>query len=123
MVLLDEVKSASPVHMVCTTKIRERGPFVREGRVAAVTAVELMAQAAAALFGFISHQRGEPIRLGWLLGARELTLAIEAFAVGDALEIHAIHVWGDERFATLECEVRRDGHTVATGRLNVLRTI
>lgn len=52
--------------------------------------MELMAQAVAAYVGLECHRRGEPVKMGFLLGSRAYRARVLAFARGQALEIEAV---------------------------------
>ena len=61
----------------------------------AVIGLEYMAQCVAAYAGLTARQGGRPPRIGFLIGCRELRLDVEAFSVGDRLEVEARRVWGE----------------------------
>lgn len=122
MILLDEVVDHDARSIVCRAKVPGTSPFVRDGQMPAVVALEHMAQATAALLGLHALAKGGPIRGGYLVGSRQLDLEIDELAVGDRLEVRAEHVWGEEQFATFACSLHRDGVRVASATLNVLRT-
>jgi predicted hotdog family 3-hydroxylacyl-ACP dehydratase len=121
MLLLDEVRRGDAKGIECRVLLRPDSPFVEAGRVRAAVAVEYMAQCVAAWVGLQGHARGEPVRIGYLVGAREVAFAVDEFRVGDELRIEATRVWGDDTLGHFECKVSRDGATVATGGLNVYR--
>jgi predicted hotdog family 3-hydroxylacyl-ACP dehydratase len=119
MILIDEVLEASEDAVLARVKLRPTSPFVEEGKVPAIVAIEYMAQTVGAYAGLRARAAGGPPRIGFLLGTREMTLDVDAFAVGDELTIEVHHVWGDEHLGSFQCEVRRDGRPVATALLNV----
>jgi predicted hotdog family 3-hydroxylacyl-ACP dehydratase len=80
-----------------------------------------MAQCVAAYAGLSGHERGEPVRVGYLVGAREVTLPDEPFRVGDVLRVTAQHAWGDDILGSFHCRVDRGGETIARATLNVYR--
>ena len=121
MVLIDEVHSFTDRSVICGVTIRPDSPFCRDGKVAAVVAIEYMAQATAALFGIWAKVRGGAIKGGLLLGSREVQLYVDEFVTGESLEIETRHVWGGESLANFECVVRRAGKRVAWATLNVLK--
>lgn len=122
MLLLDRALCADEQGIVCALTITADAPFCRDGAVAAVVAIEYMAQAAAAWLGALALSRIEGAGGGFLVGLRDVRLQIDAFACGDALEVHALHVWGTERFMSFDCRVVRGGVDVASATLNVLRS-
>jgi predicted hotdog family 3-hydroxylacyl-ACP dehydratase len=121
MLLLDELCEAEGDRVVCRVVLREGSPFVEGGRVHAPVALEYMAQAVGVYAGLESLRRGEPIRIGYVVGSRELEFAVDHLAVGDDLRVEARHVWGDDTLGSFACRVLRDGEPVASGTLNVYR--
>jgi predicted hotdog family 3-hydroxylacyl-ACP dehydratase len=101
--------------------LRDDSPFVEAGRVSPMLAVEYMAQCVAACAGLQGHANGKPVRVGYLVGAREITLPPEPFRVGDVLRVRAQHVWGDDVLGNFRCSVERGGEVVAQATLNVYR--
>jgi predicted hotdog family 3-hydroxylacyl-ACP dehydratase len=121
MLLVDEILESETGRTVCRVVIRDDSPFVEAGRVSPMVAVEYMAQCVAAGAGLHGHERGEPVRVGYLIGAREITLPAEPFAVGDVLRVEASHVWGDAVLGNFRCSVERGGEVIARATLNVYR--
>lgn len=119
MLLLDEVTSWNGDRVECRVVLRDDSPFVEAGRVASTIAVEYMAQCVAAFAGLRGRERGEPVRIGYLVGAREVTFAVDDLRVGDVLRVEASPVWGDETLGNFACAVDREGEAVARGTLNV----
>jgi predicted hotdog family 3-hydroxylacyl-ACP dehydratase len=121
MLLLDEVLSWEAGKTVCLVVLRDDSPFVEAGRVPPMVAVEYMAQCVAASAGLRGNAQGEPVRIGYLVGAREIVLPAEPFRVGDVLHVEASHVWGDDTLGNFQCSVERRGEVVARATLNVYR--
>jgi predicted hotdog family 3-hydroxylacyl-ACP dehydratase len=92
------------------------------GRVPAWVAVEYMAQAAAAHGGLLARERGEPPRVGLLVGSRRLTFRCTDFAPGRRLEVTARHAAGSGTRLAFDCAVLDPdgGLALAEGRLNFL---
>lgn len=121
MLLLDEVVSGDDHGIVCRVTPRADGTFAADGGVAAVVAVEYMAQACAAWLGWQALRRGEPPAGGWLVGLRDVELACDRFAFGTPLEVHARHGFGEQRLASFETRVVAGTRLLASATLNVLR--
>jgi predicted hotdog family 3-hydroxylacyl-ACP dehydratase len=119
MLLLDAVTRWEERRITCEVVLRDDSPFVEAGRAPATLAIEYMAQCIAAHAGMRGRARGEPVQIGYLIGARDVTLPTEDFRVGDVLRITAAHVWGDERLGSFACTVERGGRGVAGGTLSV----
>jgi predicted hotdog family 3-hydroxylacyl-ACP dehydratase len=121
MLLLDSVSSGDEKHIECSVTLRDDSPFVEGGRVRSTLAIEYMAQCVAAWAGLQGHATHEPIRIGYLIGAREITLEVDHFFVGDHLRVEATKVWGDMVLGHFACAVHRGSETLASGTLNVYR--
>lgn len=119
MVLLDRVVSADPGSVTCCVTIRPDSTFVEGGRVPGLVAIEYMAQAVAVYAGLKAKSQGQPVRIGYLLGTRELVLDVDAFDVADELLVEVRHQFGDEQIGAFDCTVVRRGQVVAAGCLNV----
>ena len=89
-----------------------------------VSAIELMAQTAAALAGTIDKMagyNGTP-KPGFLLGTRNMELAVDRFTAGEVCIIHARNIFNDFETASFECTVKRaDGTLAAKATLNAYR--
>jgi predicted hotdog family 3-hydroxylacyl-ACP dehydratase len=118
---VDEVVATEPEGVQCRLTIRADHVFVHEGKVEPIVAVEWMAQAIAALVGLRDRQKNEDVRPGYLIAVPEATFAVDAFGVGDVLDLFAKRVWGDDELASFECRVERAGETAATAQISVYR--
>jgi predicted hotdog family 3-hydroxylacyl-ACP dehydratase len=121
MLLLDEVVAWDSKRAECRVVLRDDSPFVEGGRVASTLAIEYMAQCIAVFVGLEAYYRGEPIPLGYLVGAREISLPADGFRVGDVLSVEASPIWGGETLGSFQCKIDRMGEVVARGALNVYR--
>jgi predicted hotdog family 3-hydroxylacyl-ACP dehydratase len=119
MILLDWLVEWAPRRARCAVTLRPDSPFMENGRVRAVVAVEYMAQAIAACAGMEARQEGRPPGAGFLVGARDLELAVDHLSAGDALEVEAEYLQGNEQLASFRCRVRRGGRPVAAAVINV----
>ncbi len=120
MVLIDAVESVDEADrsLVASATIR---PEWSENWVA----IELMAQASAALAG-IFDRNGDPdapARPGLLLGTRRLTLAASSFEVGRRYTVTARNVFNDAESACFECSVRDGEEVLASATLNAYRPL
>lgn len=107
MVLLDSIVDHGDKHTTCSVRIGPGAAFAgSDGSVQAHVALEYMAQCAAAHSGIKERDRGNPIRLGFLLGSRKATFHVFAFAPGQELLVNAQVVWDDGELASFECRVQ-----------------
>ena len=120
MLLLDRVLSYDGERVVCETVLEAGSPFVEQGHVPAVVAIEYMAQAIAAGAGLSARDRGEETtRMGFLLGCRDLAIAVDSFQVGDRLTVEARRTWGEKELGRFACKVRRGDEVLVEGALTV----
>jgi predicted hotdog family 3-hydroxylacyl-ACP dehydratase len=65
-----------------------------------------MAQAVAAHAGHGARLRGEPVRVGFLLGTRRYACAVAAFPAGSVLHVHAQRVLqGENGLGAYDCRI------------------
>ena len=88
MVLLDSITDYGDHHLTATAAIGEDHILLQNGRLPCMLGMEIMAQGIAAWSGAHALDRGEPVRLGFLLGSRKLTLGVSEIPVGTVLDIH-----------------------------------
>lgn len=119
MVLLDEVVEHGEERIVTRVKLHASSLFAEGGRIPALVAIEYMAQTIGAYAGMRARALGQPIRIGYLLGTRELALRVDAFDPGDELVVEARHVFGDEQLGSFDCVVSRAGTAVASALVSV----
>ncbi|CAM2010253.1 ApeP family dehydratase [Acanthopleuribacter pedis] len=98
-------------------------PFCFNGRIAAVTGIEWMAQVVAAHGGLEAWREGRDADVGFLLGTPKCTVAVAYFEPGQRLRIRAEKIWGDEEMLQFHCTIhdRADDREVMSGNLNVFR--
>ncbi len=119
MILIDELLSSSKDSLCARVRLREDSPFVEDGRVSSLVAIEYMAQTIAALAGLRKRARGEEPRRGYLLGCRELKLPVDELRAGDELTVQVRETWTTEELGHFECSVTRGDELVAAGVLSV----
>lgn len=120
MVLLDRVLEAGGEHLIAGLTIRADSEFCREGRVGAWVGIEYMAQAVAAWSGWQARLRGEPVRVGFLLGTRRFEALIPEYAMGDCLEVYVEREFqADNGLARFRAEIRRGETLCAQASISV----
>ena len=123
MLLLDRVLAYDGERVVCELTLEPSSPFAQEGEnggeVPAIVGIEYMAQTIAAGAGLSARGKGQPARIGFLLGCRNLTIAVDSFQIGDRLTIAARRTWGENQLGSFACTVQRDGEVLVEGALTV----
>lgn len=106
-VLLSRVIAHEAEHTVCGADAgRVRLYRGADGRVPSWVGIEIMAQCVAAHGGLRSLAKGERPRVGFLLGSRRVELRAAELPEGGELEVHARHLWGDQRMVSFDCTIR-----------------
>jgi predicted hotdog family 3-hydroxylacyl-ACP dehydratase len=122
MRLLDELVSESAEVTVCRVRLTGESPFVRQGQVPGLVAVEYIAQCIA-VHSTLEARRaaGRALRpqIGYLIAVRRFELHRPHFLVGDELIVTARHVWGTEQGAAFHGEVACGDAVAAEGTLTV----
>lgn len=110
MLLLDRVLVASQETLCAEVRIRETSQFFDGGGVGSWVGIEYMAQAVAAHAGYLAQQRGEPVKVGFLLGARRYDAATPQFALGALLLVRIqLVLRGENGLAAFECGITDAG--------------
>ena len=99
--------------------IAEKNPLVDEkGNADPVIAVELMAQAYAAIKGYHDMRSGNPVKKGFLASVRDFVVAAPICA-GDRLSVTVKTVTTIGAFAVADAFVSREGSTIASANLKL----
>ena len=106
MVLLDRVLAADAETLCAEVTIRPGSVFCDGSGVGSWVGMEYMAQAVAAHAGYLALQRGEAVKVGFLLGTRRYECSRPAFAVGSVLHVHVRRaLQGDNGLGAFECRI------------------
>ena len=123
MVLLDEVVEWHDKRALCRLRLREGSPFVEGGRARSAVALEYMAQCVGVCTALGSLERGEPLRMGYLVGVRTMTLEADYLEVGDELLVAATEEYDGGELGSFACTVHRRGELVVAATLSVYRRL
>lgn len=121
--LLSSVLEHSADRTVCTVEVAPETPFLDlRGQVAPWIGVEYMAQCVAAHAGLQARAKGEPVRVGFLIGSRRLDFRTDGFRLGQRLTVQATRTWGENDFASFACRLIDAGSQalLVEGSLNVV---
>lgn len=119
MQLIDRIVKCDIAEATIETEAKIRSEWTDS-----VSAIELMAQTAAALAGAADRAEGYEgaARPGFLLGTRNMELAVDNFTAGEICTIQARNIFSDSETASFECTVKRaDGTLAAKATLNAYR--
>ena len=124
MVLLDRVLNADTDNLCAEVRIHAASMLAGEQGVGAWVGIEYMAQAIAAHAGWLALERGEPVKVGFLLGSRKYEAKLSYFAPGSVLQVHVHRVLQAENgLGAFECRIDVVGGQAgaATGTVTVFQ--
>jgi len=117
MLMFDSFLEADDQHAISELTISEDNIFYDE--IFTVPGIiEHIAQTAAAHNGFISLQRNQPVRLGYIAAVKNLKI-FELPAVGDKLQTEIKIVNEVMGFVVVEGKVRTDHREIASCEMNI----
>lgn len=124
MSLLGRFIEADDETLVAEVGITPDSMFCADGAVGAWVGIEYMAQAVAAHAGWCARRRGEPVRVGFLLGSRRYACSVPAFPVGSSLRIHVRRaLQGENGLGAFDCRIEdaAGGLELATATITVFQ--
>lgn len=124
MVLLDRVLAVDAETLCAEVAIGPGSLFSDGAGVGAWVGIEYMAQAIAAHAGYAAHLRGEPVKVGFLLGTRRFQCSVPLFAHGSVLHVHVQRVLqGENGLSAFDCHIddALTGATAATATITVFQ--
>jgi len=122
MVLLDRVISVDEDSLFAEVCIRSDSLFCSGGGVGAWIGIEYMAQAIGAWAGYTAQLRGEPVKLGFLLGTRRYECRRPIFLLGSVLRVHVQRLFQSENgLGSFECTIDNEEGRVAAATVTVFQ--
>lgn len=120
MLFLDTLVSHDEDGVVAEAAVHEQHLFATPDGVPAWVGIEFMAQAIAAWAGCRARARGEPVRIGFLLGTRRYECQRQHFAFGTRLRIEVKReIFGDNGLGMFVCRLFDAGEEIACANLSV----
>jgi len=105
MIWLDKVLAWDEDSVTAGLTVRGDTSFGGGNAVPAWAGIEYMAQTIGLYAGIHAKRAGEPIRLGFLLGARRFESNVPAFEISSTLTVRAEKVMQDERLLVFNCGI------------------
>ena len=122
MVLLDRVVAIEDDRLSAEVSIRPDSLFYRAGGVGAWVGMEYMAQAIAAYVGHLAQARGEPVKVGFLLGLRRYECSRPVFERGSVLRVHVKCILHSENgLGSFDCYIEDANEKLASATVTVFR--
>ena len=120
MLMVDRLLAGDSEGTVVSALIRPDNLFADEIGVPAWVGIEYMAQAIAAWAGIQALIRGEPTRIGFLLGSRRYLAHVGHFGFGDRLTIEARReLFGDNGLGMFSCRIALGDRELANAQVSV----
>ena len=122
MLLLDRVLAFDSESLSAEVTIRPDSLFATPQGVGSWVGIEYMAQAIAAYAGCQAQQRGEAVKIGFLLGSRRYEAACPHFAQGSVLQIE-VHraLQGENGLGAFECKIWHSDSQLAKATVTVFQ--
>ncbi len=106
MVLLDKICDFGEDFLIAESTIKPDNLLIKHNQFATYSGIELMAQAIGAWSGCMETLANRPIRLGYLLGTRKLTINSQEIAIGTTLKIEAkMSIQDATGFSVFDCKL------------------
>jgi predicted hotdog family 3-hydroxylacyl-ACP dehydratase len=122
MVLLDRVIAVDEESLCAEVRIRQNSLFCNAGGVGTWVGIEYMAQAIGAYAGYTAKLRGDPIRVGFLLGTRRYECCQPLFVVGSLLKVYVKRIFqSDNGLASFECHIDDGNEHLAIASITVFQ--
>jgi 3-hydroxyacyl-[acyl-carrier-protein] dehydratase len=119
--LLTAVLATGAGGIVCAGAIPTAHPLAAAGRVPGFVALEMGAQAAAALQSLLRRDPAAAPRIGYLVGVRDAHL-VAALPTGRPIRVAAVPAGSAAALALSEIELHLDGKRLASGTLSTFLT-
>lgn len=120
MLLIDDIVEVAADRVVCRARIHPDCVFAIDGEVHPSAMIEFVAQACAIHAGVVAAREGAPPKMGLIISCREISFAVDSFAVGDELTIAATLDVGQNGLAAFTGTVTRGETMCASVQLSVV---
>ncbi len=118
-VLLDEILGYDETSLRAAVTVSEKSLFLEPEGVPVHVGLEYMAQACGAFAGALARDRGEAVRIGFVLGARQYRAHVPCFRRGERLMVSVAVLYQDQQMGAFSCRIEIGGRLAAEARLNV----
>lgn len=125
MVLIDEIVDYSTDHLVAKINCNKQSRFFDNtiNGVPGWVGLEYMAQSIAAYAGVQAKIKHQPIKLGFLLGARKYEMLQSTFLCGFSYNVSVTQLYMDESgLGKFDCMISHQQSCFAKAKLNVYET-
>ena len=115
MLFIDAIKRVDGQRLRAVAKPKRDAWYADgDGNMPAWVGIELMAQAIAAYVGYAKWRKGEPTRMGFLLGTRKYSVTIPVFPADTILDVVVDEVYREPSgLGAFDCFIELNGVRVA----------
>lgn len=114
MVLIDELVDFGENFAVARLTIQPNLMFCEAQGLPTWASIEIMAQTVSLFAGVQGHLRGEPPKIGYLLGTRKLQLSMPYFKMNSELLIRAEQQYIHDGLGMFYCQIETEQHQIQT---------
>lgn len=125
MILLDTIQDFTDNKLIATVTITSDSPFFDKSLNGVETwvSMEYMSQAIAALAGVRARFRGEPVKLGFLLGTRKLLLNQAIFNHDTQYTVQVEELFMDSSgLGAFNCSIKHHNDIISEAKINVFES-
>jgi predicted hotdog family 3-hydroxylacyl-ACP dehydratase len=119
MILLDEILGHDETSLSAAVHVSQESLFFEAGAVPVHVGLEYMAQACGAFAGALARERGEGVKIGFILGTRQYQAHVPAFRDGDNLLVTVTVLYQDEQMGAFDCRIEIADVLAAEAQLSV----
>ncbi len=119
MVLLDAILGYDENSLQAAVTVSDASLFLEPDGVPVHIGLEYMAQACGAYAGARARDRGEPVRIGFVLGTRQYRAHVPCFRRGERLAVSVSLLYQDEQMGAFDCRIDIGGKLAAEAQLSV----
>jgi len=120
MVLLDKIESYTEHRLQASLTITADSLFAEDEGIPAWMGLEYMGQAIAAMAGITARNRGEPVRVGFLVSTRRYEPEVSHFSCGSQLTITVeVVTFNTTGLRVFECSIYDKAYCLVKANLNV----
>jgi len=117
---VEQLVAWAPGSATCTMTLRPHNLFAEGSRVPAIATLEFLAQTVAACLGQEAFTNGGTVRVGMLVGVRQMELFEPYLHVGDTLTLVVQRVRGTDEISTFTGEARVGDHLVSRANMTLV---
>ena len=120
---IEELIDWEPGRARCRMVLRAHSVFAQGQKVPTVATLEFLAQSVAACLGYEAFQGGGSVRVGMIVGVRQIDFFTSYMNVGDELILDVARLRGTEDASTFTGEAMIGGEVVARAHMTLVHPL